>query len=99
MAYAFIFLVAVAVGVAVYVTTVRAGRPVAQGFGPSGEGAPPEPGTYVPVTEAGTDWQSRLTGFLGLVIAVVVGAIVLAFTLYAGVETLVRVVTGSFGTD
>jgi hypothetical protein len=91
MAYAFVFFVAVGVAVAVYVTTVRNGGMLDDGFGggdvPSGPGA-----TYVPVTEARTDWQSRLTGFLGLVIAVVVGAIVLAFGIYTGVSWLVRLV-------
>ena len=99
MAYVFVFVVAVAVGVGVYVTTVRASRPGAEGFGPSAEGASPESGTYVPVTPVRPDWQSRLTGFLGLVIAVVVGAVALAVTVYAGVETLVRLVSGSIGSD
>jgi hypothetical protein len=97
MGYAFVFLVAVGVGVAVYVTTVRSSRPVTQGFGPAGEPASPEPGTYVTVSSARPDWQSRLTGFLGLVIAVVAGAIVLAFTIYAGVDTLVRFISDSLG--
>jgi hypothetical protein len=96
MGYAFVFLVAVAVGVGVYVTTVRGGRAITEGFGTDPGSA--DPGTYVPVTPARPDWQSRLTGFLGLVIAVVVGAIVLAFTLYAGVEWLVELVTDAVGT-
>lgn len=99
MAYAFVFLVAVAVGVGVYVTTVRSDRPVAQGFGSASESPVPEPGVYVPVTSARPDWQSRLTGFLGLVIAVVVGAILLAFTLYTGVEWLVRFAADAVGGD
>jgi hypothetical protein len=51
----------------------------------------------VTVSSARPDWQSRLTGFLGLVIAVVAGAIVLAFTIYAGVDTLVRFISDSLG--
>ena len=43
------------------------------------------------------DWQSRLTGFLGLVIAVVTGAVLLAFTLYTGVDWLVRLATDAIG--
>lgn len=98
MAYAFVFLVAVAVGVGVYVSTVRGARPVAEGFEATGDApAAGPPGTYVPVVSSRPDWQSRLTGFLGLVIAVVAGAIVLAFTLYAGVEWLVRLATNAVG--
>jgi hypothetical protein len=99
MAYAFVFLVAVAVGVGVYVTTVRSGRPVTQGFGSATEPEVPESGAYVPVTAGPLDWQSRLTGFLGLVIAVVVGAVLLAFTLYAGVEWFVRFAADAVGGD
>lgn len=97
MAYAFVFLVAVGVGVAVYITTVRTAGPMAQGFSGAGEPASPDPGLYVPVTPAGPDWQSRLTGFLGLVIAVVAGAVLLALTLYTGVDWLVRLATDAIG--
>jgi hypothetical protein len=98
MAYAFVFLVAVGVGVAVYVTTVRSGGSVAAGFsGASERSASPDPGLYVPVTPARPDWQSRLTGFLGLVIAVVAGAVLLAFTLYTAVDWLVRLATDAIG--
>jgi hypothetical protein len=93
MAYAFVFLVAVGVAVAVYVTTVRGGQPIADGFGP--EAATPgsgDGGTYVPVTATRPDWQSRLTGFLGLLIAVVVAAIVVAASLYVGVSWLVETI-------
>lgn len=98
MGYAFVFLVAVAVGVGVYVTTVRGDRAVTEGFGTGTDPGAGDAGTYVPVAPGRPDWQSRLTGFLGLVIAVVVGAIVLAFTLYAGVEWLVKLVTDAVGT-
>lgn len=97
MAYAFVFLVAVGVGVAVYVTTMRSGGPVAAGSFGTTEPVPPDPGLYVPVTPAKPDWQSRLTGFLGLVIAVVTGAVLLAFTLYTGVDWLVRLATDAIG--
>lgn len=97
MAYAFVFLVAVGVGVAVYVTTVRSGGPVAASSFGTAEPVPPDPGLYVPVTPAKPDWQSRLTGFLGLVIAVVTGAVLLAFTLYTGVDWLVRLATDAIG--
>lgn len=93
MAYAFVFLVAVGVAVGVYVTTVRGGRTLPDGYATMGPDGPPgAAGTYVPVTPVRVDWQSRLTGFFGLVIAVVVGAVVLAFGLYAGVSLLVRLI-------
>jgi len=97
MAYAFVFLLAVGVGVGVYITTVRSGGSVAAGFSGAAEPVPPDPGLYVPVTPAKPDWQSRLTGFLGLVIAVVTGAVLLAFTLYTGVDWLVRLATDAIG--
>jgi hypothetical protein len=101
MAYAFVFLVAVSVGVGVYVTTLRGNRDVADGLvGPAG--GPPQAGpggTYVPVVAGTPDWQSRLTGFLGLVISIVVGAVLMAATLYVGVSWLVRVIAGAFGSD
>lgn len=93
MAYAFVFLVAVGVAVAVYLTTVRSGQPLTGGFGPEAAGAGGDGGTYVPVTAGRPDWQSRLTGFLGLVIAVVVGAIVVATGIYVGVSWLVQAIT------
>lgn len=95
MSYAFVLLLAVAVGAGVYISTIRGDGQVAQG--PSSTGDPAERGTYVPVAPEHPDWQSRLTGFLGLVVAVVVGAVLLAFTLYTGIERLIRFATDAVG--
>lgn len=99
MAYAFVFLVAVAVGVGVYVTTLRGNREAVDGL-VGAAGGPPQAGpggTYVPVVAGTSDWQSRLTGFLGLVISIVVGAVLMAATLYLGVSWLVRLIASAFG--
>jgi hypothetical protein len=101
MGYAFVFLVAVGVGVAVYATTIRGERPIADGVFGSGDG-PPEAtpgGTYVPVVAGRPDWQSRLTGFLGLVVAIVVSAIITATALYMGVSWLVHLIASALGSD
>jgi len=87
VAYLLVFVVALAVGAAVYVSTVRAGaaRPDG-GFGEGAEvgGAPREAGgAYLPVAADGPDWQSRITGVLGLVISVVVAGVALAASIYA----------------
>jgi hypothetical protein len=43
----------------------------------------PGGGAYVPVTQGRPSWQSRLSGVLGLAIAVTVAAISAAFALYS----------------
>jgi hypothetical protein len=85
VAYLLVFVVALAVGAAVYVSTVRAGagRPDG-GFGEVAGPAPREPGgAYLPVAADAPDWQSRITGVLGLVISVVVAGVALAASIYA----------------
>jgi hypothetical protein len=101
--YLLVALVALAVGALVYLTSLRAG-PVAGdgGFGTSDAQEPPRApvgGTYLPVTTARPDWQTRLTGLLGLLIVVVVGSIVLAVTLYVAVSLLVGVISGGGTAD
>jgi hypothetical protein len=89
--YLIVFVVAVAVGTAVYFATLRGVGPIGTfGFGEAAPaaagGPPPDPGpgmSYVPVQESRHDWQARLTGMLGLLVAVAVGGIALAISLYA----------------
>ena len=54
------------------------------GFAPESEGPMfPPGGAYVPVTQSRPYWQSRLSGLLGLAIAVTVAAISSAVALYS----------------
>jgi hypothetical protein len=99
VAYAIVLLVAAAVGAAVYYLTIRRGVIPLGGFG--GEPAsprlpppmaPPEASTYVSVMASKPDWQSRMTGILGLAVAVVVGAVALAGSIYLSASWLVRLI-------
>ena len=102
MAYLLVVLVAAAVGAAAYLMTLRQGAAHAAA-GPPRPHQPvgvPVPGsgqTYVTVTDTRLDWESRLTGALGLVIAVIAGAAALAFTTYAGASLLVKLVHRAVG--
>ena len=102
MAYLFVVLVAAAVGAAAYLMTLRQGAAHAAAR-PSGANQPvgvPVPGsgqTYLTVTDTRLDWESRLTGALGLVIAVIAGAAALAFTTYAGASLLVKLIHRAVG--
>jgi len=102
MAYVMVFLVAVAVGAAVYVVGMREGS-AAQGYpgvaaagagASGGADAAGQAGAYVRVSAMRPDWQTRLTGFLGLIVAVVVGAVVLAVSLYVAFSWLVHLLGG-----
>lgn len=97
--YLLVVLLAAGVGAAVYLGSLRAGSTGGDGgFGPGAEPVPPvapQGGAYVPVTTARSDWQTRLTGFLGLLIMVAVGSVVLAVTLYVSVSLLVGLFGGS----
>jgi hypothetical protein len=99
-----VLAIAVAVGVLVYRLT-DGGQPAsaAPDAGPAepdeaawGGGAPPQsarpevPEGYIPVSEGAPSWHARLGGAMGLVIAVAVGAIGLAFSLWALVELISR---------
>ena len=54
------------------------------GFTPESDGPMfPSGGAYVPVTQSRPSWQSRLSGLLGLAIAVTVAAISSAVALYS----------------
>lgn len=102
MAYLVVFLVAAAVGVGVYAITLRNPAPTAADFAglpeptPEDAGARSLAGTRATVTVSGwrPDWQSRLTGFLGLLVAVVLGAGAVAFLSYVVVKLLVAKLGG-----
>ena len=104
VAYLIVFLVSLAVGVAVFFAALRGVGPLgAPGFGGGAAamagGAPPDPGpgmSYVPVQESRHDWQARLTGVLGLVVSVTVAGIALAISLYM-VGLLIGKLFGSMG--
>jgi hypothetical protein len=103
MAYLIVVVVAAAVGAAAFRATLR------QGAGPTGTHGDsreqpvgvPVPGTsgqtYVPVTDIRASWESRLTGALGLVIAIIVGAVSLALGTYLGFSFLVKLINRSVG--
>jgi hypothetical protein len=64
----------------------------------SGPSSGPSPGrSYAPVTDIRASWESRLTGALGLVIAIIVGAVSLALGTYLGISFLVRLLDRSVG--
>ena len=93
MAYVLVLVVAAAVGAGVYVFTLR--QPSAPGERDPGGGGVADPGlvgSYVPVVAAATDWESRLTSALGLVIAVIVGAVALAASTYLAFAIVGRLV-------
>jgi len=106
MAYLLVLVVAAAVGAAAFRATLRQGtaptaaarhRP-AQPMGVPIPGSGPASGqTYVPVTNIHASWESRLTGAIGLVIAIIVGAVSLALGTYLGFAFLIRLVHRSIG--
>jgi hypothetical protein len=97
MAYVLVLVVAAAVGAGVYVFTLRQ-PPIGPPSAPverdqaGGVADPGLVGSYVPVVAAATDWESRLTSALGLVIAVIVGAVALAASTYLAFAIVGRLV-------
>ena len=87
MTYALVLLVAIWVGAAVFVLSVRDVPPPTDGGFGRESSLPPPPaasGTaYVPVTTSAPDWQTRLQGVLGLAISIVLAALGLAIAVYA----------------
>jgi hypothetical protein len=88
LSYIMVLLIAVGVGIAVYLVVLRLGAndgPPAD-VGEWRETAPPPPaqpeGSYVPVAPSSPSWHSRVGGVMGLVIAVTVAALGIAFGLY-----------------
>jgi hypothetical protein len=92
MPFMIVAVLAVLVGCAVYVGTVRPqGAPPATGFGESeSDGAPraiepgaPAPGyTFLQVSTRGPELRERLQGVVGVIVLLGVGATALAFALY-----------------
>jgi hypothetical protein len=101
MAYLLVVLVAAAVGAAAYLMTLRqSAAPTAAPSRASQPAGVPVPGsgqTYVTVTDTRLDWESRLTGALGLVIAVIAGAAALALSAYVSVSFLVKLIKHAVG--
>ena len=99
MPYLIVLAIAAGIGIAVYHVSLRD-----EGTIGSLLGTDPEDGTgsrtqgpYVSVAPGRSDWQTRLTGLAGLIVAVIVGAALLAFTLYASVSSVVRLFDGFTG--
>ena len=96
MPYLLVLLVAAAVGAAVYFVTLRADVDYegsdGAAFSSAGASAPAPGSGYVPVGSVSTDWQTRVTGLLGLLIMVIVGAVVLAGTTYIGFSILFHLI-------
>ena len=101
MAYLLVLVVAAAVGAAAFRATLRQHAAPTAAAGRAGQpvGVPvPRPDqTYVPVTDFRSSWESRLTGALGLVIAIIVGAVSLALGTYLGIAFLVKLINRSVG--
>jgi hypothetical protein len=89
--YLIVFVIASIVGVAVYALTLREGLLPLPTAGEPGAAASRPEGTYVSVAGGRPDWQSRLTGLIGLVVAVVLGAVALAAVLYVSISSVVRI--------
>ncbi len=106
--YLLVLLVAGGVGYGVYWLALRWG-PGAEPVVPAdvgewdGSEAPPDPmreepaprGAYVPIAAGPLSWQSRLSGILGLAVAVAVAAIGSAFALYAAGQLIARMLRSS----
>jgi len=102
LGYVAVLLIAALVGVAVYLVVlrlgVRGGPPADVGEWEGGAGgssaAPPamQPGSYVPVTPSEPSWHSRMGGVMGLVIAVTIAALGIAFALYLVGHALVHLI-------
>jgi hypothetical protein len=102
MAYLLVLLVAAAVGAAAFRATLResAAHTAAartRSAQPVGVPVPSAGHSYVPVADVRATWESRLTGALGLVIAIVVGAVALALGTYLGISFVVKLVNRSVG--
>lgn len=105
MAYLLVVLVAAAVGAAAFRATLhQSAAPTAAGrhrgtqpVGVPVPGGPSSERSYVPVADIRASWESRLTGALGLVIAIIVGAVSLALGAYLGISFLVRLIDRSVG--
>jgi hypothetical protein len=101
MVYVYVFLGALATGGLVFWLTLRA-TPAEPGAAPTdgdgllpgaAPGATPAEGVYVPITRDRRSWQTRLAGFLGIVILVAFASAMLAFGLYQAGAFVARVLS------
>jgi hypothetical protein len=104
-----VLVIAVGVGVLVYRLTSGPEAVEAQGSdeaawsgGDATTPRPPDrpiepPEGYIPVAPGRASWHSRLGGAMGLVIAVAVGAIALALSVWALVELIARMFADTGG--
>ncbi len=111
MRYALVVLVSISVGVLVYVLTLRFGQaePVAVGFEPepftppgrSQTSEPPQPRVvnyrYLMVEVDGRTWRDRLQGLIGSVALVLLGAALVAGTLYTAGAAINRLIRSFLG--
>jgi hypothetical protein len=90
VSYLIVFFVAAIVGSGVYFLSIREDAVNADDGG-FGEDVVPGAGQsrpYLPLSTTHQDWATRLTGLLGLLITVVVGAVALAVSVYLSVGWL-----------
>jgi hypothetical protein len=88
--YLIVFFIAAVVGAGVYFLSIREDAVSADDGGFADDVVPGASGghTYLPISATHQDWATRLTGLLGLLITVVVGAIALAMSVYLSVGWL-----------
>lgn len=96
MAYVIVFSAALVTGALVFWLTLRAGRENdGDGFFPEALAGPvgsPDAGTYVPLAADQRSWQTRTIGVLGLLIAITLGAALLAYSLYQAGAAIAKVI-------
>jgi hypothetical protein len=90
VSYLIVFFIAAAVGTAVYFLSIREDTATADDGGFVDEVVPAPTGThaFLPISTTHQDWATRLTGLIGLLITVVVGAVALAISVYLSVSWL-----------
>jgi len=97
MAYVIVFSAALVTGALVFWLTLRADRANdGDGFFPEGLDGPlgsPDAGTYVPLGADERSWQTRTIGALGLLIAITLGAALLAYTLYQAGSAIAKIIS------
>ncbi len=90
MRYLIVFFIAAGIGAAVYFLSVREESANADdaGFGDEMRSGATTGQAYLPLSTTHQDWATRVTGLLGLLITVVVGAVGLAVSVYLSVGWL-----------
>jgi hypothetical protein len=88
VSYLIVFFIAALVGTAVYLLSIRedGGSPDDGGFVDEVAPSPGGSRAFLPISTTHQDWATRLTGLLGLLVTVVVGAVVLAVSVYLSVS-------------